>query len=543
LTISDVDTGEAKFDPSSVTNTTDGGALGSLSITEAGTWTYTVDNAAVQYLGAGDTKVETFTVKSLDGTGTQTISVTITGTNDVPTVTGLATGSVTEDVDVVPCVVNTGYFDDGIYVGGLLLLFDGIQTTGKLTATDVDAGESSFQAVVKSTNHGWIKITESGAWTYMVDNGRAEIQSLGVGETLTDTVTVRTIDGTAHTLTLTINGTGDFPLIGGDADGSVTEDAANPKLTDSGVLTISDVDAGEAKFDPDSVEDTTADGALGSLTITEAGTWTYTVDNAAVQYLGAGKTKVETFTVKSLDGTGTQTISVTVNGVNDAATFSGADTGSVNKGTSETATGALIVSDVDTGEATMQSGSYVGQYGTLVMAANGEWTYTLDSSDPDVQALGAGGTLTDTVTVRSADGTEHAISLIIHGKNDPATFSGDDTGSVIEDTTVTATGTLVVTDVNTGEDHMQAETKSATYGTLVMATSGEWTYTLDHAKADSLTEGQVVSDKITVKSADGTTHIVAIKITGTNDMPIIGGDATGAVTEDAANPTLTTAAF
>ncbi|MGN5001437.1 VCBS domain-containing protein [Aeromonas sp. 80P] len=41
-------------------------------------------------------------------------------------------------------------------------------------------------------------------------------------------------------------------------------------------------------------------GALGSLTITEGGTWTYNVDNSKVQYLGEGETKVETFTVASM---------------------------------------------------------------------------------------------------------------------------------------------------------------------------------------------------------------------------------------------------
>ncbi|MER0107136.1 VCBS domain-containing protein [Aeromonas dhakensis] len=39
-------------------------------------------------------------------------------------------------------------------------------------------------------------------------------------------------------------------------------------------------------------------GALGSLTITEGGAWTYNVDNSKVQYLGEGETKVETFVVE-----------------------------------------------------------------------------------------------------------------------------------------------------------------------------------------------------------------------------------------------------
>uniref|UniRef100_UPI0035B07A6F VCBS domain-containing protein n=1 Tax=Azonexus sp. TaxID=1872668 RepID=UPI0035B07A6F len=63
------------------------GALGSLSITTTGDWTYTVPNADVQYLGAGETKVETFTVKTADGTEHDVV-ITITGTNDIPDVRG-----------------------------------------------------------------------------------------------------------------------------------------------------------------------------------------------------------------------------------------------------------------------------------------------------------------------------------------------------------------------------------------------------------------------------------------------------------------------
>src|SRR2546425_184970 len=48
-----------------------------------GVWSYTVPNAATQYLGAGETKVETFTVHALDGTA-HVITITITGTNDAP---------------------------------------------------------------------------------------------------------------------------------------------------------------------------------------------------------------------------------------------------------------------------------------------------------------------------------------------------------------------------------------------------------------------------------------------------------------------------
>ena len=84
LTVTDVDTGENNF------NTTIAGTgnIGSLTITTAGTWNYTVANSAVQSLGAGDSKTETFTVQSVDGTASQDITVTITGMNDHYTVVG-----------------------------------------------------------------------------------------------------------------------------------------------------------------------------------------------------------------------------------------------------------------------------------------------------------------------------------------------------------------------------------------------------------------------------------------------------------------------
>ena len=59
---------------------------------------------------------------------------------------------------------------------------------------------------------------------------------------------------------------------------AVTEDATTPVLTDSGTLTISDADAGQASF----VAGTVA-GAYGSLSITAAGNWTYTATTASLR--------------------------------------------------------------------------------------------------------------------------------------------------------------------------------------------------------------------------------------------------------------------
>ncbi len=92
------------------------------------------------------------------------------------------------------------------------------------------------------------------------------MQSLGTGETLTDTVTVTSSDGTKQNIEITITGTNDVPVIHGELSGSVIEDDA---LTVSGQLTITDADAGEVFFKAGTVS-----GGHGSLTIDASGAWT-----------------------------------------------------------------------------------------------------------------------------------------------------------------------------------------------------------------------------------------------------------------------------
>ncbi|WP_338320172.1 VCBS domain-containing protein, partial [Bradyrhizobium ottawaense] len=70
-----------------------------------------------------------------------------------------------------------------------------------------------------------------------------------------------------------------------------------------GTISISDADQNQSTFQAGVI---TGQGNLGALTLNANGTYSYSVANSAVQYLGAGDTKVETFTVKSFDGTAKQ---------------------------------------------------------------------------------------------------------------------------------------------------------------------------------------------------------------------------------------------
>ena len=79
------------------------GAVSESATTEPGTvgWTYTVADDATDYLAAGQTATETFTVTIDDGHGgtvDQIVTITVHGTNEAPTITAADdSGAVTED--------------------------------------------------------------------------------------------------------------------------------------------------------------------------------------------------------------------------------------------------------------------------------------------------------------------------------------------------------------------------------------------------------------------------------------------------------------
>ncbi|MCK7636222.1 MULTISPECIES: VCBS domain-containing protein, partial [unclassified Shewanella] len=152
----------------------------------------------------------------------------------------------------------------------------------------------------------------------------------------------------------------DVPVIAGDDSGAVTEDASDPVLTDTGTLTITDADSGQAVFQAGSGVPSV--GALGSLTIDVNGNWTYNVNNADVQYLAEGETKVETFVVLSADGT-EHTVTITITGTNDCPVINSVSNATVSEeglpngiadviGNSDTtdnvsASGTINISDID----------------------------------------------------------------------------------------------------------------------------------------------------------------------------------------------------
>lgn len=142
---------------------------------------------------------------------------------------------------------------------------------------------------------------------------------------------------------------------------------------------------------------------------------------AAFQSLRAGQTWTYSVTYNVTDGITAvpDTMNFTIHGVNDVAVVSGVQTGSVTEDSGVAATGALGVTDVDTGEAAFVAGTMAGAYGSLVIDATGNWAYSLNNALAAVQTLGAGAVLSDAVTVLTVDGTATQISLTINGADEP----------------------------------------------------------------------------------------------------------------------------
>jgi VCBS repeat-containing protein len=177
--------------------------------------------------------------------------------------------------------------------------------------------------------------------------------------------------------------------------------------------------------------DSILQGTYGSLDIAQNGTWQYFLNPglASVKALAANQTVQDIFHVTAADSGNlhsTQTITVNVTGINDAAVITGTDTQNLTETDAVlTTSGVLSVTDVDSaatfGPQTNVEGS--GGFGKFSITAAGAWTYTADTAHDEFVG---GTTYTDTLTVSSADGTTHLLTVNILGTNDAPVFTGHD---------------------------------------------------------------------------------------------------------------------
>ena len=372
------------------------GPYGTLYVDSAtGAYTFVPDSGAINALKAPTTT--SFTITVSDGTlsANQTFTIAINGANDAAIISGRTAASVGEAGGVANATLGT------------------MSASGTVTDTDVDDAPNTFKAATSPTasagGYGTFTMTAAGVWTYTLNNTNHAVQALNVGNTLTDSFTVTTVDGTAQVVMVTISGTNDAAIISGSKTGTAIEagGVANTTYgtpTATGTLTDTDVDNPHNSFTAiDCPRE--SDAGYGIFTMTAAGVWTYTLDNknCAVQALNVCDTLTDTFTVTTVDGTA-QVVTVTITGTNDAAIICGTKTGSVIEaggGTcgTPTATGTLTDTDVDNPHNSFSAVDCPREsdagYGTFTMTAAGVWAYTLDNKNCAVQALNVCDTLTD----------------------------------------------------------------------------------------------------------------------------------------------------
>jgi VCBS repeat-containing protein len=339
-------------------------------------WTYAVGNEAVDFLAAGEVITLAFDVRINDGifSVTQTVTVTVTGTNDQPVIEGTSvladaiteqtatTGSITpltatgeialSDVDLTDTHTTNQTFVSAVWSGG--------------TDQPVDPGRLLIEAVDQAAG--------TARWTYTVADNALDF--LAAGETLTiiydvivrDSSATATAGSASQQVVVTITGTNDRPVItSGAQTGSVEETAdvvggADPDpAAATGIISFLDVDLSddpEASHDGGTVTNmsfahgyTPTDEQIAALragfTLDDAAVanfsnttgvgstgWTYQVANDVVDFLGDGDSVELTYVVTIDDGKGgtvTQNVVVTVIGTSDAPTVSAADDFVVNE--------------------------------------------------------------------------------------------------------------------------------------------------------------------------------------------------------------------
>jgi VCBS repeat-containing protein len=200
--------------------------------------------------------------------------------------------------------------------------------------------------------------------------------------------------------------------------------------------------------------DSTGDGTGGAVN------WTYTVDDSAVESLGEGETKVETFTVTLADqhgGTAQKTITVTIHGTNDAPVVTGPVQGAA------TGNGAPVTLDALANAADPDHGAVLSAVGLPTALPDGvsydaaHHSFTLDPTAAAYRAMPAGTVRTVTVAYGVSDGiaapvAASAVFTVAADATAPAALGlalAHDTGPDGGDL-VTADASLVVTPAEGG---------------------------------------------------------------------------------------------
>ncbi|WP_409286697.1 retention module-containing protein [Pseudomonas guariconensis] len=341
--------------------------------------------------------------------------------------------------------------------------------TGNVLSNDVQGADrvpsGPITAGTYVGTYGTLVLAADGSYTYTLNTNDPDFINLHGGGSGVEhfTYTLTDADGDSSTATLVLNVTNlndpvtldGLAVKGGEltvhekhlADGSAPDASA---LTQSGTFTVTAADGlqtlvvggitlvngGVVAGFPQSI--TTPLGNTLTVTgynpATGVVSYSYTLtDNEAHPNADGTNSVSESFTVVATDSDGSSASgSIDVNIVDDAPKALDDSNPTVATEQQTTLTGNVLSNDVQGADRVpsgpITAGTYVGTYGTLVLAADGSYTYTLNTNDPDFINLHGGGSGVEhfTYTLTDADGDSSTATLVLNvtNLNDPVTLDG-----------------------------------------------------------------------------------------------------------------------
>ena len=486
-----------------------------------GSYSLDASHEDYQHLAKGAIQTITIPVTVTDEHGaedTKDLTITVTGTNDTPTVEAVAVANTVEDTTV----------------------------TGQIVADDVD--NDSVLTYSATEVAGFSINAETGAYSF--DASDAAYQELKQGEVLTVDIPVTVTDEegaeTSTTVSYKVTGTNDTPTVEAVAVANTVEDT-----TVTGQIVADDVDN-------DSVLTYSATEVAGFSINAETGAYSFDASDATYQHIeeGVSETITSTVTVTDEHGATTQTeVTFNLTGTNDLPIVEDITAQSaIEDGT--IITGTITSTDID--DNAIVSYSIETEVAGFILEANG--AYSFDPSDLSYQSLGEGEELLVSIPVTATDeyGASSTKNLIftVLGTNDLEGKVREDNGN--EPTEILTTkGLIIVADgidleeytlsvnsvssqpirrsrvVNSGNDNtlgtLSVELSTDGKGTIV------WEYNVENSAIQSLREGESKEEifEIILDNGEGgqIVEVIRVTIVGTNDIPIITGDLEGTVQE------------
>ena len=409
-----------------------------LTFNANGSYSFDPTVAAYDHLAAGATQNVVASFKANDGladSSVQTLTITLTGTNDKPVAVADSNGG-----DAV--------VESGVNPGNTPFAGDP-SATGNVLTNDTDVDDGTIKTVTttgaQTGTYGSLSLAANGNWTYTLNNADADTQALTQGQAATEVFSYTMQDQfgatSSSTLTISLSGTNDAPVAVNDS-ASGNEDSA---------ITIGNVLA----------NDSDVDGTLGAANITafsqatngsvvnnNNGTFIY---NPNANFNGSDSF---TYTVTDAFGaTATATVNVTVNAVNDApqASIAPLSYAAIEQISLSLKNNGLSVSDIDAAGGSVTVTLSVGE-GALTVAAGTSGASVTNSGTAAVTISGTVAQVNDLLTTNATSSVAYVDNTNTPSASTTLTLSVNDNGNTGSGGPLISsdTATINITAVNDG---------------------------------------------------------------------------------------------